>query len=415
MSDMKTPKPHTLKFVGLMRFILAFSISLMSSILALAEDEYQNIIKPGVTELEMIETSKGCLDCHTKTDAPTMHRNPAVRIGCAQCHGGDPSVRASGVSVNDSNYQTIKNKAHVLPLNYERWVSSANPKHSYTDLLKESVDFARFINPGDLRAAPSACGGCHSEITSAVKKSLMTTSAMLWGGAAYNNGLVPFKRYILGESYTTKGEPASVVHDSSRPITKEMRARGVLDKLLPLPTWEIFKPADIFRVFERGGLFIKSQFAETGVPNPFEEPGKPDIRASNRGPGTGARIAVPLLNIHKTRLNDPHLSFLGTNDHPGDYRSSGCTACHTIYANDRDPLHSGPYAKYGHEGKTITLDPTIPKNEEGHPLQHMFTRAIPTSQCMVCHMHQPNMFVNTYLGYTMWDSDAPAMWPKQQK
>ena len=50
--------------------------------------------------------------------------------------------------------------------------------------------------------------------------------------------------------------------------------------------------------------------------------------------GTGLRISVPVLNLHKTRLNDPHLSFLGTNDHPGDYRSSGCTACHTIYAND---------------------------------------------------------------------------------
>ena len=36
---------------------------------------------------------------------------------------------------------------------------------------------------------------------------------------------------------------------------------------------------------------------------------------------------------------------------------------------------------------------------------------------MVCHMHQPNMFVNSFLGYTMWDyeSDAPAMWPEKQK
>jgi hypothetical protein len=31
-------------------------------------------------------------------------------------------------------------------------------------------------------------------------------------------------------------------------------------------------------------------------------------------------------------------------------------------------------------------------------------------------MHQPNMFVNTFLGYTMWDyeSDAPSMWPEKQ-
>ena len=51
--------------------------------------------------------------------------------------------------------------------------------------------------------------------------------------------------------------------------------------------------------------------------------------------------------------------------------------------------------------------------ERGHPLVHAFTRAIPTAQCMNCHMHQPNIFLNSYLGYTMWDyeSDAPRMWP----
>jgi len=388
----------------------------MSQLSYADDDLYKNIIQPGGSPAQMAATSVGCLDCHTKTDAPTMHQNPAVHIGCAECHGGDATVRAKGIEKDSPQYTDKKKKAHVLPLHPENWPTSANPKHSFTNLLKESVEFARFVNPGDLRAAPAACGGCHSQITTAVKKSLMTTSAMFWGGASYNNGILPYKNYLLGESYTQHGQPASVVHDG-RPLTNEMRARGALEKLLPMPTWEVFPPADIFRVFERGGMFVKTQFAETGVPNPLEEPGKPDVKASNRGPGTGNRIAVPVLNIHKTRLNDPHLSFLGTNDHPGDYRSSGCTACHTIYANDRDPRHSGPYAKFGHEGKTQTIDPTIPKNEEGHPLKHAFTRSIPTSQCMVCHMHQPNMFVNTYIGYTMWDyeSDAPHMWPEKQK
>jgi len=36
---------------------------------------------------------------------------------------------------------------------------------------------------------------------------------------------------------------------------------------------------------------------------------------------------------------------------------------------------------------------------------------------MVCHMHQPNVFVNSYYGYIMWDyeSDAPHMWPEKQR
>ena len=36
---------------------------------------------------------------------------------------------------------------------------------------------------------------------------------------------------------------------------------------------------------------------------------------------------------------------------------------------------------------------------------------------MVCHMHQPNVFVNSFYGTIMWDyeSDSPFMWPKEQK
>ncbi|MEN8860089.1 multiheme c-type cytochrome, partial [Qipengyuania flava] len=57
------------------------------------------------------------------------------------------------------------------------------------------------------------------------------------------------------------------------------------------------------------------------------------------------------------------------------------------------------------------------EKQRGHPIRHTFTRSIPTAQCMNCHMHQPNIFLNSYLGYTMWDyeSDAPHMWPEEQK
>ena len=51
----------------------------------------------------------------------------------------------------------------------------------------------RFVNPGDLRAAPEACGGCHAKIVKNVSKSLMTHGGMLYAAALYNNGVLPFK------------------------------------------------------------------------------------------------------------------------------------------------------------------------------------------------------------------------------
>jgi hypothetical protein len=363
-----------------------------------------------------------------------MHVSKWVKLACTDCHGGSPEISLRpGVVRGTPAYDDIMNEAHVQPRYPKAWLgpdgrySSANPKQSYTLLNQEDPAFVRFVNPGDLRVAREVCGPCHLNQVVAVERHTMTTTSVFWSAAAYNNGIVApaigaQKIPFLGESYTSDGKPRQII--ATPPPSSHELAKGVLPMLLPLPRWETLPPGDIFRVFERGGRSIGSAFPDIGsagssaIQGPAgEEPGKPELRQSNRGPGTGLRIAVPVLNLHKTRLNDPHLSFLGTNDNPGDFRSSGCTACHVIYANDRDPVNSASYAAFGNRGQTQTVDPTISKKEGGHPLRHAFTTAIPTSQCMVCHMHQPNVFVNSFLGYTMWDyeTDGELMWPKKQK
>ncbi len=410
----------------LRRFVLAVALSFGAAPALAAGGELPRDIAykptPPAPKMQLHEQaeakSTGCLSCHSQTDSPSMHDTPGVILGCTDCHGGDATVSRAHYT-----HEEALNKAHVQPRYPETWhfPKSGNPIRSYTLLNRESPEFIRFVNPSDLRVAREACGACHLTIVQAVERSLMASGAMFWGGGAYNNGILPFKQYLLGSAYTREGEPAAMVNPV-KPDAK-MSARGILPRLYPLPAWEVTPPGDVFRVFERGGRNIVNLFPEIGLPNALgqlqrlEEPGRPDLRQSNRGPGTGLRVAIPILNITKTRLNDPLLWFLGTNDQPGDYRSSGCASCHVVYANDRDQRHSGPYARFGFEGMAQTIDPTIPKDEEGHPLKHAFTNAIPTSQCIVCHMHQPNVFVNSFLGYTMWDyeSDAPAMWPKEQK
>jgi hypothetical protein len=277
------------------------------------------------TREEVDRKSAGCLSCHTTVDAPTMHRSRAVRLGCVDCHGGNAGVRVpEGSPTASEPYTQAKRQAHVRPRFPEAWKTSANPVRSYALLNREHPDFIRFVNPGDLRVAQETCGGCHADEVHQVKSSLMTTSAVFWAAAAYNNGIVPFKHARFGEAYGRDGVAQRITLEP--PPTAAERHKGVLPFLLPLPRWEVVPPGDNFRVFEDGGRLIPSSFPDLGNPHPLEEPGKPDIRQSNRGPGTGLRISVPLLNLHKTRLNDPHLSFLGTNDQPGDYRSSGCTA-----------------------------------------------------------------------------------------
>src|SRR5882762_6732717 len=240
---------------------------------------------------------------------------------------------------------------------------------------------------------------------------MMTHAGMLWGAALYNNGGYPTKNTRFGESYDRNGVPQSI-KTSPKPTAEETRAKGVIPELDPLFRWETSQPGNVLRVFERGGR----KKAEIGNPTREEDPGKPDDKLSDRGFGTGLRTDPVFLGLQKTRLLDPVMSLPGTNDHPGDYRGSGCTACHVIYANDRDPLHSGSYAAFGHSGFSASSDPTIPKNQPGHPIKHAFTRAIPSSQCMVCHIHPGTNMLTTYFGLTWWDNeiDGEKMYPKEQ-
>ena len=358
--------------------------------------------------------SAGCITCHVSEDEPTMHPTRTVRLGCTDCHGGDATASIpAGTAQNSEIYAKMKAKAHPQPRDPIFARGSANAQRAYTAWLRESYDYVRFANPGDLRVAPQTCGtaGCHAAEVRNVRTSMMTHGGMLWGAALYNNGSFPLKNARFGESYSAEGLPQDI-HSVPTPTPEETRTKGVVPKLTPLERWEISQPGNVLRVFERGGM----KKGEIGNPIPSEEDGRPDDQLGERGFGTLLRTDPVFLGLQKTRLLDPLLSFPGTNDQPGDYRGSGCTACHVIYANDRSPEHSGPYAPFGHLGESASSDPTTAKKESGHPIRHIFTRSIPSSQCMVCHVHPGTNMETTYFGYTWWDNEADGelMYPAQQ-
>lgn len=335
-----------------------------------------------------------CVGCHTSCSDP----HPGARqASCVFCHGGDAS-------------KTDVVGAHPKPSFPKRWPDSANPERTYVLTMRESEAWIQFVNPGDLRVANKTCGPCHQDEVLRVMKSLMTTAQHFWGTVTYANGIVSTKRSILGESYGPDGTPQLIKHvirepgkPDRMPTAEELAANSWSAVALPLPHWEVTQPSNVFRIFEKGSRLGTAAIGLNGLASPvpglpdkFEDPGRPNNKSSDRGLGTLNRVDLPTLNVHKTRLNDPHLSFFGTNDGPGDFRSSGCTACHVVYANDRDPVHSGLYAQFGNLGKgnvgdaasflqrddhkePLGVDPTIAQDKSGHPIAHRFTRAIPSS------------------------------------
>ena len=79
--------------------------------------------------------SEGCYSCHTRTDQPSMHATPAVKLGCTDCHGGDSTSPAAfgkpelGYK-NPYNIAAMK-VAHPQPTLPGAWPeSSGNPERS---------------------------------------------------------------------------------------------------------------------------------------------------------------------------------------------------------------------------------------------------------------------------------------------
>src|SRR5688500_6745128 len=135
--------------------------------------------------------SVGCLTCHTP-DTKSMHPTE-VRAGCTDCHGGNAgATRDKSVARDSSQFRDIQRQAHVEP-RLDMWRTSANPPSVWEQSLRESAEFIRFVNPGDLRVARQTCGQCHLEETRNNEKSSMRHGGMLWGAALYNNGSFPFK------------------------------------------------------------------------------------------------------------------------------------------------------------------------------------------------------------------------------
>src|SRR5262249_9872848 len=158
------------------------------------------------------------------------HFKESLRLGCTDCHGGDPTAAA-------------KEQAHVHPRFPEEWLTSANPVRSYTLLNRESPEFIRFVNPGDLRVAHIGCGtaNCHPREVLQNRLSMMTHGCMLWGSALYNNGAVPNKWARYGESYSMNGAPQRL-QTVPPPTEYEVHNKGVMPYLDPLPRFEISQP-----------------------------------------------------------------------------------------------------------------------------------------------------------------------------
>ena len=192
-------------------------------------------------------------------------------------------------------------------------------------ITEEAAHAGLYSNPGDLNIVENTCGECHEDVVTNVKKSLHATTAGKISGARY-----------LWAAQKERNAIYSVrqIEDEDGDVPTEL---GALESLQQIPNYK------------------DSQ--------------------------------QPIDDYLRNQCLRCHLWTKGS-QRPGDYRSSGCSACHVLYADD-GLSHSG--------------DSTIPKDEPGHPIRHEMTTKIPAEQCVHCHNRGGRTGVS-YLG--MMESDG---------
>jgi len=254
----------------------------------------------------------GCVGCHRPL-TPTGERegiedaHPWHPLSCTDCHGGNPEA-------------FTRQEAHVPAGEFD--------PEFLRDLASDKIDavsleYLRFVNPGDLRVATRGCGSqssaagggaCHQPIVDSVQLSIMSTYA----------GHYMLPRFLSGTQDRTAIFGAVDVEDPNcNPQTAPPGAIGLLEALR-----------------------------------------EPSPAAPREALGTCIYVYIP------KACPTCHLSDFGRNDANGNFRSSGCTGCHMVYDND---------------GLSKSSDPVINKDFPPHPIQHQLTTAIPTDQCAHCH------------------------------
>jgi len=262
------------------------------------------------------DKGEACLSCHEGVE--DVHPNAVTYGECTLCHGGD------GTSLEKAG-------AHVaVPVNWAEVRGDGLPPapHGYIkdmppDMLDQlDVDYIRFINPGDMRAAETACGGCHVGYVDKLKNSIMTTNAGHYMPTRFYAGL----------------QTTDAIYGSHPAVDHGFNGEaGTVAELVTLPP-------------------------------PSEE----EFQSAIDGVDTDQKALEQVAYDHylAKNCNTCHAAGYPRNNSRATYRSTGCTSCHVIYGQD------GVY-----QGN----DAAIPKTAPVYPKLHQITTAIPTEQCATCH------------------------------
>ncbi len=263
----------------------------------------------------------------------------ADNLLCTTCHGGNPDAdTVEGAHVppppeigdrefQDNNALAFFNRTTLAGI--DKFPDYTVDGRTYT-----GIDYLQFINPGDLRVVTlgRACGQCHAGHAAAVSMSPLATEVGIMSGAMFAAGM-------------ENRVPSRV--DVQEDTLSDIGFRAVQDAVVdPSETGSVASLSE-FPVFSRrgdtNGIFRNPDYDADELPAGLDAQGR-------------AILGTPLADLYHEQVaftcGDCHLGSAGANNRYGDFRSSGCTACHMRYSSS---------------GRSGSRDLNVPKNEPQNP------------------------------------------------
>jgi hypothetical protein len=298
--------------------------------------------------------AESCMTCHNGSShddyAGPGLENPhpfpgAATLTCTECHGGDGSGGTELAShvppppeIGDDEQMRTDPRAYFNRLTLAG--IDKFPDYVVNGRMYSAIDFLQFINPGDLRVVTKgrSCGKCHGLHSESVARSPLATEMGILSSSLFTLGI----DVTVNESSGLYGNTAS---DRSFRAVDDLAfpgGNGIVGAVARLEEFPVF-----------------STFGNTGALDIFRNQAYNvfDLPAGQRADNS------VLPNSHLANLfheqvaftcGDCHLGSAGANNRYGDFRSSGCTACHMSYSQD---------------GRSGTDDPRIDKLEPANPDQ----------------------------------------------
>ncbi len=253
-------------------------------------------------------------------------------LSCTDCHGGDPTGTDKATShvpappeIGDRAFWEQNRRAY-----FNRLTLTGIDKlddYEVDGVNYTAIDYLQFVNPSDLRVVGQgrACGQCHEPHVENVLKSPLATETGIFSGAMYAIGVenkVPESRDLYQKTAADMGFRA--VTDSS--FTPS--GIGQVARLIEFP------------VYSR-----RNAEGENEIDDNEEAYAAASLDQWQRADGTVVS-GSPLANLYHEQIaftcGDCHLGSAGANNRYGDFRGSGCAACHMPKSLSGRSTHSDP-------------------------------------------------------------------------